>query len=662
MIIEKLIIENLNSFEGMVEIDFSKFENSLFLITGPTGSGKTTILDAISLALYGETPRINKNDSKEKLINSEKNEAKSTLYFKLYDEEYKAEWSIKSGKGAKKNLLKKVKDKYNVSDKKIEELLSLDFKQFSKTIMLAQGAFDAFLKGNDKEKYQILSKIFNGEDYRKISQKIYEEFQTITSNLKTKEKEKEKIEDELNEYKNIDSEIKNKENEKSKLETKLELAKIIEEKKDKKNKLTQIEQEIANIDKELKESNYEKYEKLHDNLQTIINLKNEIENLKNTEKEYENIKNEIENLKSKINNQNIDEKEIRKAKLHEEYGDLLKEGEPCPLCGNIVHNLEKTSLSSKKMEETLKNIKELEKLKNKLSSFNTDNFQKIKEHIKELKNYGIDYNNIDNELEQIKNFPKLSTKKGKLVSLKENKQELEKVIKEIVNKIQQINIDLKEEENIKTIQKSIETINKELGRLEEKKAQKNKLENNKKKINEDIKNLIKEHELLKILNEKFGSKDGDKLEKIVISYMLDTLLKITNEKLQNLTDGRYLISKKEFSKNAFEFEIIDTYYGNEKRAINTLSGGETFLVSLSLALGFSDLISTQKHIGVMFLDEGFGTLDESTLSKTLDMLMQIQNEKMIGIISHVNTLKEIIPKKIVISKNQGKSKIKIEAD
>jgi exonuclease SbcC len=106
-------------------------------------------------------------------------------------------------------------------------------------------------------------------------------------------------------------------------------------------------------------------------------------------------------------------------------------------------------------------------------------------------------------------------------------------------------------------------------------------------------------------------------------------------------------------------EVIDSFQGDVVRPVNTLSGGESFIVSLALALGLSELASKNISIDSLFLDEGFGTLDEENLDIALNALTLLQNSgKMIGVISHVEALKERIPLQIkIIAKGDGSSYI-----
>ena len=107
-------------------------------------------------------------------------------------------------------------------------------------------------------------------------------------------------------------------------------------------------------------------------------------------------------------------------------------------------------------------------------------------------------------------------------------------------------------------------------------------------------------------------------------------------------------------KTELELQIIDTWQGDVSRDTSTLSGGESFLVSLALALALSDLVSRHMAIDSLFLDEGFGTLDSDTLETALTALDSLNaSGKMIGVISHVEGMKERIPAQIRVEKGGG---------
>ncbi|PSJ43695.1 chromosome segregation protein SMC [Zobellella endophytica] len=153
------------------------------------------------------------------------------------------------------------------------------------------------------------------------------------------------------------------------------------------------------------------------------------------------------------------------------------------------------------------------------------------------------------------------------------------------------------------------------------------------------------------LNGLIGSADGAKYRRFAQGLTLEHLVHLANRRLARL-HGRYRLARKEGGE--LELAVIDTWQADVARDTQTLSGGESFLVSLALALALSDLVSSKTRIDSLFLDEGFGTLDADTLEVALDALDALNaSGKMIGIISHIEALKERVPVQIRLSKSQG---------
>lgn len=224
MKIRKLELYNIASIEK-AEIDFDAIplsDTDLFLITGTTGAGKTTILDAISLALYNTTPRIAKGltrregantddltgDDPRNIMRQNTGYAYSRLFFQGNDgKEYCAEWSVERGRqrkisgklsnavwtvtklGTTEAITADNQRKYPEVEEYVKKIVGLDFHQFCRTTMLAQGEFTEFLKSDEKDKAAILEKISGSGIYRKIGMEIYRQSQNAD---KLFEKEQEK--------------------------------------------------------------------------------------------------------------------------------------------------------------------------------------------------------------------------------------------------------------------------------------------------------------------------------------------------------------------------------------------------------------------------------------------------------------------------------------
>ena len=152
------------------------------------------------------------------------------------------------------------------------------------------------------------------------------------------------------------------------------------------------------------------------------------------------------------------------------------------------------------------------------------------------------------------------------------------------------------------------------------------------------------------LNELIGSSDGAKFKMIAQRRTLDVLLGYANLQLNHLA-ARYRVERLTESLNLV---VIDRDMGDEKRSIHSLSGGESFLVSLALALGLASLTSNRLRIESLFIDEGFGSLDPETLNIAMSALMHLEAQgRKVGVISHVTEMTDAIPVQIKVVKGRG---------
>jgi exonuclease SbcC len=153
------------------------------------------------------------------------------------------------------------------------------------------------------------------------------------------------------------------------------------------------------------------------------------------------------------------------------------------------------------------------------------------------------------------------------------------------------------------------------------------------------------------LHELIGSQDGKKYRNFVQSITLERLLRGANRYLRAMSDRYVFVSH---SSHPLAIAILDLYHGPIERTVANLSGGETFLLSLALALGLAGLSSRRARVESLFVDEGFGSLDESSLDVAIDALSALnQSGKTIAVISHVLSLRERIPVRIEVTPGIG---------
>ncbi|WP_286268923.1 SbcC/MukB-like Walker B domain-containing protein [Thalassotalea hakodatensis] len=207
------------------------------------------------------------------------------------------------------------------------------------------------------------------------------------------------------------------------------------------------------------------------------------------------------------------------------------------------------------------------------------------------------------------------------------------------------------EEKLAEIELSLKQLQLNLGQLQATLLQDNKQREKQSTLLEHIETLQQHFDDLSHLNGLIGSANGDKFRRFAQGLTLSHLVYLANHRLEKL-HGRYQLQCNNEEKLALS--VVDTWQADTVRDTKTLSGGESFLVSLALALALSDLASAKTQIDSLFLDEGFGTLDNETLEIALDALDSLNaSGKMIGIISHVDALKERVDVQVKVHKKSG---------
>ena len=180
----------------------------------------------------------------------------------------------------------------------------------------------------------------------------------------------------------------------------------------------------------------------------------------------------------------------------------------------------------------------------------------------------------------------------------------------------------------------------------------------------ELERIRREHEIIDSLNRTANGlltgKERITLESYVQSFYFERNIRRANIRLRMMSDGQYEFVRASESGDkrhlsGLDLSVLDHYSGTE-RSVNTLSGGESFMASLSLALGLSDEVQASAggiRLDTMFVDEGFGSLDSETLEKAIRTLTELSDEdKLVGIISHVDALKSRIEKQIVVTKDR----------
>lgn len=446
---------------------------------------------------------------------------------------------------------------------------------------------------------------------------------------------------------------------------------------------------------EQKQSDLEKIEEL---IKTATQIEQQIANIRDTsipklqeeEKNAEQIKNTAEtNLK--VTEQSLRDEQESKNKLVEKYENINKK------FLNTLREYEVKNIKELKscLDAWNENVRQMEYLKSQITLIYADiniNQQRLESQIKLLNSRELEEENIRQEIKNLlaqreNIFTETSVDeaeeklKKQLETAEMQKAKAEQMKNEASTEWEKNNAILlgKEKEWIELQNKPL-TEKSITGLQEELEIKKKQTEEHSQKIgaytqqlktNEDnlkvsgskLKEKEKQETICKkwsVLHELIGASDGKKYRNFAQALTFEHLIGLANIQLQKMSP-RYMLKRVDGNSNPFDLSVIDKFQNNEERTAQNLSGGEKFIVSLSLALGLANMASKNMRIDTMFIDEGFGTLDTDYLDVALNALSNLQNDgKVIGVISHIAELKERIATHIeLVPKGNGFSKIRI---
>src|SRR6056297_362900 len=268
MKILSIAFKNINSLKGENFIDFEAAPfsgNTLFAITGPTGSGKSSILDVISLALFNQVPRLGKISKKEirekgAILTRNQKEAYANVTFETGSGRYTSSWSIEVNRNGNLNdynmEIANLQDNSLLDLKKSEvpgkneELIGLNYDQFFKSVLLAQGDFAKFLSAKKEERGELLEKITGTGIYRQLGIMAFERFKNETKEIESQQNEIKLFESYLLSKEELDSFNKDLEEKTSLTESLQKDLKLIEKQLELKENIQKQEKEISALQEE----------------------------------------------------------------------------------------------------------------------------------------------------------------------------------------------------------------------------------------------------------------------------------------------------------------------------------------------------------------------------------------------------------------------------
>lgn len=383
----------------------------------------------------------------------------------------------------------------------------------------------------------------------------------------------------------------------------------------------------------------------------------EIENeIKNAKSKIEQCEIRINDFESTTQYNEIDEFETYFKKLKSNVDHYLKLLENHKQNRNEIiqklsieeNNLHHHKQTKNDIQEEIKQTQQA--LDAEMNRLNIDSIEQVQDIIKivyekedienEIKEYDKQIHKNELEISRLKKLV-AGRKLDDIGEIQKTLSKLKAKLENVTNEIATLEYQLKlNQQKVDEIVSHIEYLNKEL------------------KEQQDIFNLA----------EILSGKNSQKLtlENYVLIYYLEKIIAQANIRLATMSGQRYQLQRREALSQGFsglEIDVFD-FYSNKARHISSLSGGETFQASLALALGLSEIVQQESggiSLQSMFIDEGFGTLDQETLETALDTLVNLKSKgRMVGIISHVSELKQRIPLILEVTSNQYQSMTKFK--
>jgi exonuclease SbcC len=402
------------------------------------------------------------------------------------------------------------------------------------------------------------------------------------------------------------------------------------------NKKTDIEKQISNIDSEIKQLDAvikTQNEELSEKLGRLEALKKDLTSIREERNSLYGDKNPDD--EEQFLNKAIADAESTEKQMREEYSTLLQ----------------KLNTTKSHIDSLKKNIAQREP---ELGKLETEFFEAIKSegflNEEELLAAMLPYEVRDELSAKAK---ELNERQTEIKTKQKDRQDRlsQEIKRKITDKpLEELELQFKEqEESLKEIRNIIAAIKHQLN---ENKAAKIRVKEKQAAIDAQKKECIRWENLHLLI----GSADGKKYRNFAQGLTFEIMITHANKQLQKMTD-RYLLTRND--AQPLELNVVDNYQAGEIRSTKNLSGGESFIVSLALALGLSNMASKNVRVDSLFLDEGFGALDEEALDIALETLAGLQQEgKIIGVISHVQALKERISTQIQVTPlTGGRSKI-----
>lgn len=770
----KLILKGWGPYKDTQLIDFSAIHpGGLFLITGSTGAGKTTIFDGITFALYGEVSgSVREKDSLRSDFAAPEMATGVELWFLHRGIRYRIVRNPRYNRAKLRGdgmttenengeIFRESGDSSLCSEllavgsqqvtEQVTNLLGLDYRQFKQISLIAQGEFQQLLMASSKERTMIFRDIFQTGIYdtmtsilgrrvkqlivrleevkhrmdevagsfrveqpgwealyqqknrnypriaacvRQEQERIKEVRAALMEEQQTLEQTYKSVVQKTGQAKQANQAINSYQADCERLEQKQQL---LQQLKEQRCQWQQQAKQLPKLQKEI-DKQQEELRVLEEQRRQLTAWSREMEALKKLQQKYLEL-----DAKAKQKKQEYEFQEdcYRKAAAGI-LAHRLVAGAPCPVCGATVHPEPARMTGDVPDEQRLEQLKaeaenwmsQAAEYQNKAAS-SAGALREMERSLGEWKealatDVAAAMKALDGQINQQKE--QIHSNRQLMEELEQAGQELKLQEEREKAAVRQLKESIRKPPIMEW--QDITALNRQVREMEDRRRRLGKEKERIQTIlsvNQSSLRQMEDHlEVKKALEESYGSlrqleraacgSNNRKLvlEQYVLSVYFEEILRAANQRLRTMTGDRYELyrlwsGRDRRMKEGMELEVLDQYTG-KRRSVRTLSGGEAFKAALALALGTSDVVQSYAggiQVETLFVDEGFGALDSESLGQALAILAQLRGkapahcsgeecggQRMIGIISHVEELKEQIDSQIIVEKTNNGSSIK----
>ena len=687
------------SYADCVTIDFGQVQQGVFLITGDTGAGKTTIFDGITYALYGQTSGGRRDGT---MMRSQYAPDGTKTYVDLTFSTGGQVWRVLRSPEYERESKRRNKDGGRTMTKergsvelyqpdgslypgnrqevnrKLVEILGVDARQFMQIAMIAQGDFLRLLLAKSDERKEIFSRIFDTRIFGRVQEELKNRNKRCYGELEDNRK-------------SCLREIEQLEVSESTVQEKEELLRTGQKEPD-------LEAVLAFAERMLEEDKLQ-YEQSRKEMKKTTAALEKLNQRYSVEKERER-RNQAENTREDRRqkyqqSENLYQQEI--AVIREQQTHLLHreqtEEESLEVMKNrwedweekarkrLIDGEEKLQISKKELDRVSGSLQKFLQEENRKKG----QLEEVQRQCKTLKQQEQEKQNAYEQVrreqlfEKEEDFKKACMKPAELERRKKAIDAYEEELRRSCQEVEWLRSQLKEKEapDLEQTEKELKE-QKEQQRLKERELRKlySRRETNQ-QANRRLQQLTKEREGLRkryqVLNTLSRTANGSltgtakiDLESYMQRQYFQHMIRCANRHLERMAAGQFLLkcrSMENLSTQGNTGLDLDVYslITGKVRDVKTLSGGESFMAALALALGMTDVITQAVgavHIDTLFIDEGFGSLDENAREQAIRILQGLSGgSRLVGIISHVTELKEQIEQKLVVTKGKTGSKV-----